>query len=138
MAVVEIVSPGNKSSSSALRAFVEKFADLVEKGVHLLVIDLFPPTRRDPQGMHKAIWDEFAEEDFELPAGKPLILAAYDAGPPTTAYVEPVGVGEALPEMPIFLQPGLYVPAPLESTYALSWHHFPAPMKRLLDGLGPG
>src|SRR5207248_5967411 len=63
VAVVEIVSPGNKSSRAEVRAFVEKSADLIRQGIHLLVIDLFPPGRRDPQGLPKAIWDEFQEED---------------------------------------------------------------------------
>jgi hypothetical protein len=57
VAVVEIVSPGNKASTSALRTFVEKSSDLIMQEVHLLVIDLFPPSKRDPQGIHKAIWD---------------------------------------------------------------------------------
>src|SRR3954451_21045371 len=46
VAVVEIVSPGNKASTSELRAFVEKASTLIRQGIHLLVIDLFPPTRR--------------------------------------------------------------------------------------------
>jgi hypothetical protein len=40
VAVLEIVSPGNKHSKAALRAFVEKAADFLHRGVHLLVIDL--------------------------------------------------------------------------------------------------
>jgi hypothetical protein len=35
---------------------------------------------------------------------------AYDAGPPQLAYVAFVGVGNALPEMPLFLQRKVYVP----------------------------
>jgi hypothetical protein len=132
VAVIEIVSPGNKASKSELRAFVEKSAELVLQGVHLLVIDLFPPSKRDPQGIHKAIWDEFQDEEFELPPDKPLTVAAYDAGPPPVAYVEPIAVGDSLPEMPIFLKPDFYVPAPLETTYQSTWGRFPAPMKRLL------
>jgi hypothetical protein len=133
VAVVEILSPGNKASSVELRAFVEKTAALIEQGVHLLVIDLFPPTKRDPQGIHKVIWDQFAEENFELPADKRLVLAAYDAGPPWVAYVEPLAVGDALAEMPLFLKPEFYVPAPLEATYQTTWSVFPAPLKRLLE-----
>ncbi|MFI5458172.1 MAG: DUF4058 family protein [Isosphaerales bacterium] len=134
VAVIEIVSPGNKASTNALRTFVEKTSDLIMQGIHLLVIDLFPPSKRDPQGIHKAIWDEFVEEDFELPAEEHLTLAAYDAGPPPVAYVEPVAVGEALPDMPIFLKPEFYVPAPLEETYRITWDDFfPAPMKSLLE-----
>jgi Protein of unknown function (DUF4058) len=85
VAVVEIVSPGNKASNNEIRTFVEKTSDLIAQGVHLLVIDLFPPSTRDPQGIHKAIWDEFVEEDFALPADQRLTLAAYDAGPPPSA-----------------------------------------------------
>src|SRR5262245_43244409 len=65
--MLEIVSPGNKSGRAALRAFVEKTVEFLRQGVHVLVIDLLPPTPRDPQGMHKAIWDEIEEEPFELP-----------------------------------------------------------------------
>ena len=88
VAVVEIVSPGNKASKNELRTFVEKTSELIMQGIHLLVIDLFPPGKRDPQGIHKAIWDEFLEEEIVLPADQPLTLAAYDAGPPPVAYVE--------------------------------------------------
>jgi len=59
VAVVEIVSPGNKASNNEFRTFVEKTSNPIAQGVHLLVIDLFPPSKRDPQGIHKAIWDEF-------------------------------------------------------------------------------
>ena len=137
VAVVEIVSPGNKASKNELRAFVEKTANLIAQGVHLLVIDLIPPSKRDPQGIHKAIWDEFVEEDFELPADQRLTLAAYDAGPPPVAYVEPVAVGQPLPAMPLFLKPEFYVPAPLEDTYRITWDDFfPAPLKGLLETAG--
>jgi hypothetical protein len=133
VAVIEIVSPGNKGSTSEFRAFIEKSSALIQQGVNLLVIDLFPPTRRDPEGIHKAIWDEFEEEDFALPADKSLVLAAFDAGPPTVAYVEPVAVGDRLPDMPLFLRPEHYVSTPLEATYAASWRAFPAALKGLLE-----
>ncbi len=133
VAVIEIVSPGNKASPHALRAFVEKSAEWIDQGIHLLVIDLFPPGQRDPQGIHKAIWDEFIEEDFQRPDDQPLTLASYDAQPVPIAYVEPVAVGDVLPDMPIFLRPGKHVPAPLEATYQTAWNFFPAPLKRLLE-----
>ncbi len=134
VAVVEIVSPGNKGSNSELRAFVEKTADLIQQGVHVLVIDLLPPTRRDSQGIHKAIWDEFEDEEYSSPSDEPLTVAAYSAGVIKTAYVEPFGVGDDLPVMPLFLEPELYVPVPLEDTYRTSWNFFPAALKGLLEG----
>ncbi len=139
IAVVEIVSPGNKASQSELRSFAEKSADLIMQGVHLLVIDLFPPSQRNPGGIHKAIWDQFQEEDFELPHGKRLTLAAYDAGPPPVAYIQPVGIGNLLPDMPLFLRPDFYVPVPHEAAYQTTWDdYFPAPLKGLLEGLTNG
>jgi hypothetical protein len=133
VAVVEILSPGNKASQAEFRSLVEKSAELIRQGIHLLVIDLFPPSKRDPHGIHKAIWDQFVEEDLELPPDKPLTLASYDAGPDYVAYVEFVGVGDELPEMPLFLQPEIYVLTPLESTYQAAWSVFPTPLKGLLE-----
>jgi hypothetical protein len=80
IAVIEIVSPGNKDSRAALREFVEKTIDFLRAGIHVLMIDLFPPTPRDPSGLHKVIWDEIEEKDFELPEGKDRILASYETG----------------------------------------------------------
>ncbi len=134
VAVVEIISPGNKASQSDFRNLVETSADLIIHGIHLLVIDLFPPGKRDPEGVHKAIWEQFVDDaEFDLPANQPLTLVSYDAGPDHVAYVDFVGVGDRLPEMPLFLRPEIYVPAPLERTYQEAWATFPAPLKGLLE-----
>jgi hypothetical protein len=133
VAVIEVVSPGNKSSRDALRAFTRKAAQFLHAGIHLLIVDLFPPSKRDPQGIHKAIWDRLEEQPFELPPAKPLTVVAYSAGAEKVAYVEPVAVGDPLPEMPIFLAPTHYVPCPLESTYQATWAVFPAVLKGPLE-----
>lgn len=133
VAIIEIVSPGNKESKAAVASFVRKAVEFIQNGVHVLIIDLFPPGRRDPSGLHKLIWDEFREEPLELPPGKDRILAAYDAGPPWVAYVEPLGVGDVLRDMPLFLTPEVYIPTPLEATYQWSWEKFPKAMKPLLE-----
>lgn len=121
VAVIEIVSPGNKDSRAALRDFVDKKVDFLRQGIHVLIIDLFPPSRRDPFGIHKAIWDEIIEEDFTFPAGKDRLLVSYESGEERAAYVEPVGVGDVLRDMPLFLAAGVHVPVPLESTYQHAW-----------------
>jgi hypothetical protein len=137
VAVIEIVSPGNKDSRNAVRAFVDKMTGLLNQGIHLLLVDLFPPTVRDPQGMHKAVWDEVHEEPFELPADKPLTVASYSAGPVKVAYVEPVAVGDVLPDMPLFLEPGAHVPAPLEATYQRTWDVCPDALKEAVEAPPP-
>jgi hypothetical protein len=133
VAVIEIVSPGNKDSKHAVRSFARKAVEFLHAGIHLLIVDLFPPSKRDPQGAHKLIWDRIRDEPFELPADEPLTLAAYSAGTVLTAYVEPVAVGDVLPDMPIFLTPDRYVPCPLEATYMASWAAFPRPLKGELE-----
>jgi hypothetical protein len=51
---------------------------------------------------------KFEEVELELLADKRLTLASYDAGPEYVAYVEFVGVGDELPDMPLFLKPEVY------------------------------
>jgi hypothetical protein len=103
------------------------------RDIGLLVVDLFPPSKRDPRDIHKLIWDRIKDEPHELPADKPLTLASYSAGGVITAYVENVGVGDPLPDMPVFLRPYHYVPCPLESTYQTSWAVFPKELKAPLE-----
>ncbi len=133
VAMIELVSPGNKGSRYALRSFVEKALQLLDAGVHLLIVDLFPPGPRDPQGIHGAIWSEMIEEEFRLPADQPLTLASYAAADVTQAFVETAAVGGALPEMPLFLRPRFYVPVPLEATYQAAFEAVP---KRWQEELG--
>jgi hypothetical protein len=134
IAVLEIVSPGNKSSRQRLRAFVEKAERFLRAGVHLLIVDLFPPAARDPQGIHKAVWDQFEDGDFQLPPDKPLTLAAYVGGPSAEAFIEPRAVGDVLPEMPLFLTPEVYIKIPLEATYQSAWEAVPAFWRNVLTG----
>ena len=49
--LIEVVSPGNKSSRHALRSCVEKAAEILAHGCHLLVVDLHAPMARDPNGI---------------------------------------------------------------------------------------
>ena len=133
VALVEIVSPGNKASRHALHAFVEKAAAALEQACHLLILDLHPPTPRDPDGIHDAVWSEVCDEPFHLPEGKPLTLVAYSAGPVKNAYVEPFAVGDLLSEMPLFLEAEAYTNVPLEPTYAVAFRSVPERWRRILE-----
>jgi hypothetical protein len=133
IAVVEIVSPGNKSSRTAMRSFVEKAASLLESRIHLLIVDLHPPGRRDPQGLHAEIWEEIAGQEVAAAPGRPLTLAAYESALSVRAYVVPVAFGDALPDMPLFLQPGRAVEVPLETTYEAAVAALPVRWRRILE-----
>jgi hypothetical protein len=133
VAMVEIVSPGNKASRNALRSFVEKAAELLDKGVHLLLLDLQPPGSRDPQGIHGAVWEDLTDQPYTAPADKPLTLAAYESGLTVRAYVEPVAVGDSLTDMPLYLEPGGYILVPLEATYRAAFAAVPRRWQRVLE-----
>ena len=119
VAVVEIVSPGNKSSQQRLDSFVRKACSLLHQGIHLLVVDLHSPTRRAPEGIHGAIWNCINDDNYHRPEDKPLTLVGYEskmfAG--VTAYIEPIAVSDSLPEMPLYVAPDGYVLVPLQPTY---------------------
>ena len=133
VALIELVSPGNKSSKNAIRSFVDKAVEALYRGYHLMVIDLFPPGPRDPQGVHELIWREFSSNGFELPPGEPLTLAAYSAGARKVGYIEPTAVGKELIEMPLFLTPDVYVNVPLEATYTAAYRGVPRKWKGVLE-----
>lgn len=133
VAMIEIVSPGNKSNRSRMKAFVEKSVEVLWAGIHLLIVDLFPPGPRDPEGIHRAIWDEFDDCEFTLPTDKPLTLAAYTGGHFPEYFVEPTAVGTALKDMPLFLTPEYYTPVPLEATYMAAWEAVPSFWRSVLE-----
>jgi hypothetical protein len=133
VAMVEVVSPGNKASRNALRAFVAKAAELLDKQIHLLIVDLHPPGRRDPDGIHGEIWQEIAGQEYTAPADKPLTLAAYETGLSVRAYVVHVAVGDAVADMPLFLEPGKAVSVPLEATYQVAHTELPRRWRRVLE-----
>ncbi len=137
VAVIEIVSPGNKNSRTAVRSVVDKAIDLLRQGINLLMIDLFPPGPRDPEGINALIWNELTAESMMLPSDKRLSLAAFVAGIELRTFMEPVAVGDALPDMPLFLDRESYVPAPLETSYQDSWNACPEEFRELVIGPPP-
>ena len=48
VAMIEIVSPANKDRSATVRDFVHKAVSALQREIHLLVVDLFPPGRSTP------------------------------------------------------------------------------------------
>ncbi len=125
VAVIEIVSPGNKRGRIAFRDFVENAVNLIHHGVHVLIVDPLPPGRIDLRGIHAAIWDQFGDEESPAPRNKPLTLASYQAGVEQVAYVEYLRVGSELRDMPLFLSEEHYVPTPLEESYMTAWRALP-------------
>jgi hypothetical protein len=133
VAMVEIVSPGNKASRNAMRALIEKAAELLDKQIHLLILDLYPPGPRDPQGIHGVIWEELTGQEYTAPHDKPLTFVAYESASSVRAYVQSLAVGDTPTDMPLYLQPGGHVPVPLDATYRAAWAAVPHRWQRVLQ-----
>jgi hypothetical protein len=139
VALLEIVSPANKGRARHVEDFAAKAVDTLDAGVHLLVVNLFPPGPQGPYGIHGAIRQrlEQSDEPYDLPAGEPLTLAAYAAGPRIEVFLEHLAVGAELPEMALFLRPDRYVNVPLAATYQAAYRGMPAFWRDVLEGREP-
>ncbi len=135
IALIEIVSPGNKDTEAMLEAFLDKAVAALQQGYHLLILDLWPPTGVDPAGIHGALWPMIGGTPYTAPADRPLTLAAYAvrAAGLFTAYVEPLKIGAPLPEMPLFLAPEHYINVPLELTYRAAWEGVPQRWREVIE-----
>lgn len=125
IALIEILSPGNKSSQHAFSQFIDKALQALDFGLHLLLVDLHLPTSRDPQGIHAAITGALGRMATGLNPAKPLTLASYLARGDRKGFAQPLAVGDRLRDMPLFLSENEYVNVPLEETYMSAFEHLP-------------
>lgn len=121
LAVVELVSPANKKSPDARRAFVNKAAAYLQHGIGLVIVD--PVTERHAN-LHNDLAAALAQTDqFAMPGTPSIYTAAYRptaAEPPAAAiegWVYPLAVGSPLPVVPLYLRGHGCVPLDLEATY---------------------
>lgn len=133
VAIVEIVSPGNKIGKKHFNAFIDKACELLEQRIHLLIVDPIQPGKYDPDGIHAAIWGEIHDDPFVLPPEKPLTLVSYESAGYARAYIETIGVGDSLPDMPLFLAPDEWVSVPLEKTYNAAFDAVPNRWRKVLE-----
>ena len=52
-------------------------------------------------------------------------MVSYVTGQELSAYVDDIGVGDPLPDMPLFVDVDQYISVPLEATYMTSWNLCP-------------
>ena len=134
VAVIELVSPGNKADRKSFDEFLAKSLGLLRANVNLLLVDPFPPSRRDPDGIHGKIWKSLTRKSFALPENQMRTLASYSVSDGEySSYVNPIAVGDVLPDMPLFLKPSLFVNVPLEATYEAAWTGYPKPLRDIVS-----
>jgi hypothetical protein len=132
--VVEIVSRGNKDSRSRADLFRVKLLECLMAGVHLLVVDVHPPTRPAP-GFASVLARRIGDKSGRVaPGGRTATSFEVEQEPlAVRIYHEPLVLGTTLPDMPLFLLEGRHVQVPLEATYRETIPGLPADVRALLE-----
>jgi len=135
VAVIEVVSRGNKDSDRRARSFEEKLIECLSSGLHLLLVDLHPPTRPAP-GFAAGVARELRTGDVpEVPSeGRCVTSFEVRPDPEVRVYHQSLALGAPLPEAPLFLEPGASVTVELESAYEAAFAWLPGPDRALLGG----
>jgi hypothetical protein len=78
IALLDVVSPANKDRRRHVGQLARKVAGALGAGVHVLLVDLFPPGGHDPAGMHGEVAESLDEmaKPYDLPSEEPLTFAA--------------------------------------------------------------
>ncbi len=122
-AAIELLSPGNKDRPAARRAFAEKCATYLRRGVSVIIVDVV--TER-PGNLHADILHALERDDappWESPTR--LYAAAYRGvreGERARLEVWPevLTLGSALPTLPLWLESDLCIPLGLEEGYQVT------------------
>jgi len=130
VALIEIVSEGNKHDAASIGSLVEKTVVALSKGINVVLIDLHLPGPLDPHGLHNLVWAELGQEHVDLPEDRPLQVVSYLSRGKVSSFIEPLRVGDRLPSAPLFLHPTLVVRLPLEETYETAFGDLPEHLQR--------
>ncbi|MBX3397581.1 MAG: DUF4058 family protein [Gemmataceae bacterium] len=132
VALVEIVSPGNKDRRRHVDAFIDKAEFAITGGVHVVVVDLFPASNFAPNGLPSAIWRRFERRSFVPPPERPVSFGSFVGRDPPAAFFDYRAFGENLPPIPLFLTDDDYLELPLESTYQTTFENSPPYLREQL------
>ncbi len=134
VALVEILSPGNKSTAKNFENLSDKVVAEIEMRIHALVIDLFPPNTHVPNGIVPAIWQGFGEVNSSwVQANKPLIIASFASHLFPEAYCWPLAVGDILPEVFMVVDEETQVAVALEESYSQAYRGVPEFWREVIE-----
>jgi hypothetical protein len=119
-AAIELVSPANKDRAGSRRTFAAKCAGYLKHGIAVVIVDIV--TARTAN-LHRILFDTLGVKSRRVwQSSTGLYAVAYRAAtfrksPRVEAWPERLALGEALPEMPLWLTLDLCVPVRLEDSY---------------------
>jgi Protein of unknown function (DUF4058) len=123
VAVLEVVSRSNKDTAKRHGEFVAKVRGTLDAGIHVVLLDLLPPSDYSPGGLHVSISSDIGlnvspDRPEWQPAERPIATISYLADRMgMRAYYEYLKVGDPFPELPLFLNTERYINLPLSETY---------------------
>lgn len=120
VAVIELVSPGNKDRPAERRAFAAKCASYLSQGVSLLVVDIVTNRNANLHDELMRLLETAPEREF--PAATSLYAVAYrpvrrEERAEIDLWLRPLEVGTPLPTLPLRLTGDLFVAVDLEAAY---------------------
>jgi hypothetical protein len=120
LAVIELISPGNKDRDETQRAFAAKCAAYLQQGVGLIIVDIV--TSRNAN-LHNEMIRLMGQQDrFELPYDVSLYAVAYRPARRNEIneiemWPSPLTISGTLPLLPLALRRTGFIPVDLEATY---------------------
>ncbi len=121
VAAIELISPGNKDRTSERRAFAIKCASYLYQGISVIIVDIVTNRRAN---LHNDILDRMeGAECLRLATESNLYAVAYQPLRRGTedriaVWRSPLGLGQALPTLPLGLGADLVIAVDFEETYA--------------------
>jgi hypothetical protein len=120
VAVIELVSPGNKDRPEERRAFTTKCASYLGQGVSLIVVDII--TTRHANLHNDLMRLMQAPPDLEFPREQNLYAVAYrpvrrGEKEEIDLWRQPLALGAPLPTLPLRLTGDLFLPVDFEAAY---------------------
>jgi Protein of unknown function (DUF4058) len=120
VAVIELISPGNKDRSETRRAFAAKCAAYLQRGIGLIIVDIVTSRAGN---LHNDLIQTLGQDSAFLLAAAPALYAV--AYHPTRRnevnliemWPSDLGVGANLPLLPLSLRGSGFIPLDLEATY---------------------
>lgn len=134
VAAMEIVSPSNKDRAEHVQELAGKIDMFLAAGVHVMLVDVFPPGVHDPEGLDSLVRDLFGESGNaeETPSEAPPHAVSYCAAFRLQVYLQRLEVNRELPKMPLFVHAEHYVNLPLEASYHAAFQGFPTVWQEVL------
>jgi hypothetical protein len=116
---IELISPANKDRAGSRRTFAAKCAGYLKHGIGVVIVDVVTARKAN---LHEELFDTLEVSRRPWRSSTGLYAVAYRPvttrkSPRVEVWPERLALGQALPELPLWLSLDLCVPVRLEESY---------------------